>query len=103
MDVSHEWDKRKNIRTLLKSLPTKFIGRNFLVLVTTTLMQSIMEIARDLKMVDTFSQWLYVVSDTNYLNNNISSVLPLIEEGNNIAFIYNFTKVGDECVVSITV
>lgn len=101
METSHEWDKRKNIRTLLKDLPTKFIGTNFLVLVTTSLMQSIMEIARDLRMVDTFSQWLYVVSDTNFLQNNISSVLPLIEEGNNIAFIYNLTKTGSDCVVHI--
>ena len=101
MDTSHEWDKRKNIRTLLKDLPTKFIGTNFLVLVTTSLMQSIMETARDLRLVDSFSQWFYVVSDTNFMHNNISSVLPLIEEGNNIAFIYNLTKTGGECVVSI--
>src|SRR5690349_21164071 len=41
--------------------------------------------------------WFYVVSDTNFLSHNISSVTPLIEEGNNIAFIYNFTRGGEEC------
>lgn len=61
-------------------------------------MQSIMEIARDLKMADTGSQWFYIVSDTNYLNHNISSIKTLIEEGNNIAFIYNFTRGGGDCV-----
>lgn len=100
-ETAHEWDRRKFIRNLLKALPTKFIGRNFMVLVTTQLMQSIMEIARDLKMVDTFSQWLYVVSDTNYINNNISAIMPLIDEGNNIAFIYNFTKFGEECATGL--
>lgn len=53
IESAHDWDRRKLIRTLLKSLPTKFIGRNFMVLVTSKLMISIMEVARDLKMVDT--------------------------------------------------
>lgn len=50
---AHEWDRRKFVRNLLKSLPTKFIGQNFMVLVTSKLMQIVMEAARDLKMVDT--------------------------------------------------
>lgn len=41
--------------------------------------------------------WFYVVSDTNFLNYNISSVIPLIEEGNNIAFVNNYTRGGEEC------
>jgi glutamate receptor, ionotropic, invertebrate len=64
-------------------------------------MQIIMEIARDLKMVDTASQWFYVVSDTNFEQHNISAITPLIEEGNNIAFIYNYTRSGDECVSGV--
>lgn len=100
-EMSHEWDRRKHIRSTLTNLPVEFIGRNFLVLVTTKLMQQIIEIARDLKMVDVFSQWLYVVSDTNFLHNNISSVQDLIEDGNNIAFIYNFTRSEEGCRVSL--
>jgi ionotropic glutamate receptor len=100
-EATLEWNRRKFIRNLLRNLPTRFIGTNFLVLVTSELMQTIMEIARDLKMVNTFSQWFYVVSDTNYKNNNISIVTTLIEEGNNIAFIYNYTKDTDECVSGI--
>lgn len=64
-------------------------------------MQIIMEIARDLKMVDTASQWFYVVSDSNSERHNISAISPLIEEGNNVAFIYNFTRAGDDCVGGI--
>lgn len=60
-----------------------------------------MEVARDLKMVDTFSQWFYVVSDTNFQNHNITAIVPLIEEGNNLAFIYNYTRYGDECETGI--
>jgi hypothetical protein len=98
-EMSHEWDRRKHIRSILLSLPLDFIGRNYLVLVTTKLMQIIMEVARDLKMVDVFSQWFYVVSDTDYTRNNISSIQELIEDGNNIAFIYNFTRSEESCKV----
>lgn len=61
-------------------------------------MITVMEIARDLKMVDTSAQWFYVISDTNFENNNISIVTNLITEGNNVAFISNFTRTNDECV-----
>jgi hypothetical protein len=97
-ESTHDWDRRKFVRNLLKSLPTKFISKNFMVLVTSKLMQIVMEIARDLKMVGTASQWFYVVSDTSFEQNNISAITPLIEEGNNVAFIYNYTKSGDDCI-----
>lgn len=42
------------------------------------------------------SQWFYVVSDTNFVQHNISSITPLIEEGNNIAFIYNYTRSNED-------
>lgn len=100
-ESAHEWDRKKFIRNLLKSLPTKFIGQNFLVLVTSKLMYNVMEISRDLKMVSTGAQWLYVVSDTDYVNSNFSAVMPLIEEGNNVAFIHNYTKGGDECYTGL--
>jgi glutamate receptor, ionotropic, invertebrate len=100
-ETGNEWDRRKFVRNLLKTLPTKFIGTNFMVLVTSKLMITMMEIARDLRLVNTDSQWFYVISDTNYKKDNISMVSPLIEEGNNIAFIYNFTRTNDECVSGI--
>jgi ionotropic glutamate receptor len=100
-ETALDWNRRKFIRNLLKSLPTRFIGANFMVLVTFDLMQTIMEIARDLKMVNTFAQWFYVVSDTDHKHSNISSITTLIEEGNNVAFIYNYTRDSDDCESSI--
>lgn len=55
-EAPHEWDRRKLVRSLLRSLPTKFIGQNFMVMVTSKLMQIVMEVARDLRMVDTGSR-----------------------------------------------
>lgn len=69
-----------------------------MVLVTSKLMQIIMEVARDLKMADTASQWFYVVSDTNFERHNFTAISPLIEEGNNIAFVYNYTRGGADCI-----
>lgn len=43
------------------------------------------------------------MSDTNYLNHNISEISSsLIEEGNNVAFIYNYTRGGgEECMTGL--
>lgn len=98
---SHEWDRKKDIRTTLKGLPTNLVGRNFIAIVTTKVMETIMEVARDIGMVNVYTQWLYVVSDTSYGKSNISSVIPMIDEGTNIAFIYNNTRSEESCVVSM--
>uniref|UniRef100_A0A1B0CLF6 Putative glutamate-gated kainate-type ion channel receptor subunit glur5 n=1 Tax=Lutzomyia longipalpis TaxID=7200 RepID=A0A1B0CLF6_LUTLO len=96
-----EWERRKSIRRTLLSLPTNYIGRNFLVIVTTTIMENIMEVAKDLGMVEPFSQWMYIISDTNAQKQNISSVLPLIGEGENVAFAYNVTGLDSNCKAGI--
>lgn len=72
-----------------------------MVLMTSQLMIPMLEIARDLKMVDTSAQWCYIISDTSFEKSNISLVTNLITEGNNIAFIYNYTRTSDECIGGI--
>ncbi|XP_059609151.1 ionotropic receptor 93a [Phlebotomus argentipes] len=96
-----EWERRKSIRRTLLNLPTNYIGRNFLAIVTTTIMENIMEVAKDLGLVEPFSQWMYVISDTNSEKNNISSVLPLIGEGENVAFAYNVTDKQKDCKAGV--
>lgn len=54
----------------------------------------------DLNLVNTFTQWLYVVSDTDGQNANVSSIAPLITEGSNIAIAYNTTTTDPKCAVS---
>uniref|UniRef100_A0A336KK94 CSON009436 protein n=1 Tax=Culicoides sonorensis TaxID=179676 RepID=A0A336KK94_CULSO len=95
---SHDWDRKKEIRLTLKSLPLSRIGTNFIAIVTTKVMETIIEISRDIGLVNTFTQWLYVVSDTNFNNNNISMVAPMIDEGHNVAFIFNNTRSDSTCV-----
>lgn len=97
---SHEWDRKKDIRLTLKALPLTRIGTNFIAIVTTKVMETIIEISRDIGLVNTFSQWLYVVSDTSFGNNNVSSIAPMIDEGHNVAFIFNNTRSDSSCVVN---
>lgn len=91
-----EWERRKSLRRILLSLPTQFIGTNFLVIVNTAMLETIMETAKDLGMVNTKSQWLYVVSDTT-TETNLTDLTSLIGEGENVAFVYNVTRSGAGC------
>lgn len=92
-----EWERRKSLRRILGRLPTEFIGTNFLVIVNRAMLETIMETAKDLGMVHTDSKWLYIVSDTDEQNGNLSSLASLIGEGENVAFIYNSTVSSSEC------
>lgn len=96
---NHEWDRKKDIRLTLKALPVSRIGTNFIAIVTTKVMETIIEISRDIGLVNTFTQWLYVVSDTSFGNNNVSSIAPMIDEGHNVAFMFNNTRSESTCVV----
>ncbi|XP_021705215.1 ionotropic receptor 93a [Aedes aegypti] len=94
---THMWEKRKAIRKVLVNLPTRYIGRNFIAIITTQTMELVMEIAKELRMVTPLAQWLYVVSDTSADRNNISAVHPIISEGDNIAFVYNLRRNAQSC------
>ncbi|XP_055527509.1 ionotropic receptor 93a [Wyeomyia smithii] len=94
---THMWEKRKAVRRVLLNLPTRYIGNNFIAIVTTQTMELLMEIAKELGMVHPQAQWLYVVSDTTEEKNNISSIYSILSEGDNIAFVYNMRKTDRTC------
>lgn len=49
--------------------------------------------AKSLKMVHPDSQWLYLITDTGtHSSINITSFVHLLDEGENIAFMYNITN-----------
>lgn len=98
---SHEWDRKREIRKTLRSLPVRSVGVNFIAVVTTKTMKIVMELAKDAGLVNAFTQWLYVVSDTNEKSANFSETVHFIEEGDNIAIAYNMTRSSKECKVSL--
>ncbi|XP_059057543.1 ionotropic receptor 93a [Achroia grisella] len=93
----NEYLRRKEIYRVLSKLPVKYIGENFIAIVTSDVMTTMTETARELSMSHTLAQWLYVVSDTNYHNGNMSTLINALYEGENIAFLYNITDNNPEC------
>lgn len=87
------------VRQLMKGF-NRVVGENFMAIVTTEVMTTMSEIARGLLMSHTLAQWLYVISDTNVHNGNLSSLISALYEGENIAFMYNITDDDPECKVS---
>lgn len=57
------------------------------------------ETARDLLMSNTMAQWLYVISDTNAQNGNLSNLITDLYEGENVAYIFNLTDNSPDCKV----
>ncbi|XP_022115142.2 ionotropic receptor 93a [Pieris rapae] len=94
---TNEYLRRKEVYRVLSKLPVKYIGENFIVIVTTDTMTTMAEAARDLHMSHTLAQWLYIVSDTNRRNGNLSTLINELFEGENIAYIYNRTDDGAHC------
>ena len=45
------------------------------------------------------SQWLYLISDSNSLNNNLSAFINLLTEGENIAFAHDSSSSDEGCEV----
>lgn len=77
----------------------KYVGENFIAVVTSDVMTTMAETARELLMSHTTAQWLYVISDTNAQNGNLSSLINDLYEGENVAYIYNSTDNDPDCKV----
>ncbi|XP_061378615.1 ionotropic receptor 93a [Danaus plexippus] len=88
---NNEYLRRKEVYRVLKKLPVKYIGENFIAIVTTDVMATIAEIARELRMSHTQAQWLYLVPDTDSHTGNVTNLINDLYEGENIAYIFNFT------------
>lgn len=78
-----------------------FAGENFIAVVTSDVMTAMAETARDLLMSHTMAQWLYVISDTNSSNGNLSNLINDLYEGENVAYIYNMTDNSPDCKVRV--
>nr|QRF71037.1 ionotropic receptor [Semiothisa cinerearia] len=94
----NEYLRRKEMYRVLSKLPVKFIGENFIAIVTTDVMTTMADTARELLMSHTSAQWLYVISDTNVHNGNLSGLINTLHEGENVAYIYNVTDDHQDCV-----
>lgn len=47
------------------------------------------------------NSWLIIIPDIDSTKSNMSSFTSLLNEGENVSFIYNTTKTGSKCIVSL--
>uniref|UniRef100_A0A182NSU9 Ionotropic glutamate receptor C-terminal domain-containing protein n=1 Tax=Anopheles dirus TaxID=7168 RepID=A0A182NSU9_9DIPT len=97
---THSWEKRKEIRRTLLGIPTAYTGKNFIAIVNVATLTLLMEISKDLKLVNPSSQWLYLLPNTEKASSNFTTSATLINEGDNVAFVYN-TGSKQNCTVSV--
>lgn len=64
------------------------------------LVEIVMECAKQNQLVNTKTQWLYIIADTNFRMHDVERFKKLLKEGDNIAFVYNTTGSYEECKVS---
>ncbi|KAG6440761.1 hypothetical protein O3G_MSEX001513 [Manduca sexta] len=93
----NEYLRKKEMHRVLSKLPVKTVGENFIAIVTSDVMTTMADTARELLMSHTMAQWLYVISDTNIHNSNLSGLIRALYEGENVAFIYNQTDNSPDC------
>ncbi|CAK1585664.1 unnamed protein product [Parnassius mnemosyne] len=94
---NNDYSTKKEIHRVLSKLPVKKIGENFMTIVTSDVMLTIAETARELLMSHTQAQWLYLIPDTDKQNDNLSARINSLYEGENVAYIYNFTDTRRHC------
>lgn len=64
-------------------------------MVIATIPKTIIEVATEINMINSNNQWLFLVS--NPRKTNISTLIPFIKEGGNVAIATNNTIITDQC------
>ncbi|XP_023313506.1 ionotropic receptor 93a [Trichogramma pretiosum] len=78
------------------------LGSCFMVIVSVDMIEAVLRVARQLRMVNPESQWLYVVTDASGREAKVSSFVDLLAEGDNVAFVHNTTQMSRDCNMGLT-
>nr|CAH7714859.1 unnamed protein product [Callosobruchus chinensis] len=89
---------REGLWSKLSTIHTETVGTNFLAIVSYNLISTMMDLTKSLNLVNTETQWLYVISDTNVKFHDMAMFRKMLREGDNVAFVYNTSHAGDECL-----
>lgn len=66
-------------------------------MVIATIPTTIIEVATEMGMIDSTSQWLFLISSNKASKSNTSSLIPYIKEGGNVAIAMNSSITDDTC------
>ncbi|XP_031629410.1 ionotropic receptor 93a isoform X2 [Contarinia nasturtii] len=87
------YERRENIKKSLLSFPIRNVGSNFLVIATIPM--TIIEVATEMNMINTGSQWMFLIS--NPRKTNVSQLMTYVKEGGNVAIASNNTIINGSC------
>ncbi|XP_050293416.1 ionotropic receptor 93a [Anthonomus grandis grandis] len=85
------------VRSKLAGLSENMQESHFIAIVAYELVEIIMTFAKELKLTNAQTQWLYVISNTNSKVKTLKRLKQFIMEGDNVAFIYNNTLINGTC------
>lgn len=66
-------------------------------MVISTIPTTVIEIATELGMIDSTSQWLFLVSNTKGFKSNTSTLMSFVKEGGNVAVATNSSNLDISC------
>lgn len=72
-----------------------FAGKNYLVIAT--IPTTVIEIATELGMIDSTSQWLFLVANTKGFKSNTTTLMSYVKEGGNVAIATNNSITDESC------
>lgn len=88
------------LKETLKTIPMKYLGSNFMTVVSEENALAIMEVAKSLGLVNTITQWFYVIPSVKG-NIQLKKMKRLLAEGDNVSFLYNATAFDKNCQVGL--
>lgn len=74
---------------------SNFAGENYMVVAT--IPTTIIEVATELGMIDSTSQWLFLVANTKGFKSNTSTLMSYVGEGGNVAVATNNSITDGSC------
>lgn len=118
LNSSHDkYERKENVRKSLLGFPTRqvgmsvarencsvcvdcdsildFIGKNYMVIAT--IPTTIIEVATELGMIDSTSQWLFLVANTQGFRSNTTTLMSFVKEGGNVAIATNSSITDGSC------
>jgi len=89
LDAMTSGNRISTIKKMLTGFPAHDLGNKFLILTRKNVIKDFIEVAEELHMFRIESQWVYVVTDTNSMDFDMSPFINLGHDGYNLAFVFN--------------
>eukprot|EP00092_Neocalanus_flemingeri_P000465 GFUD01000495.1.p1 GENE.GFUD01000495.1~~GFUD01000495.1.p1 ORF type:complete len:837 (+),score=225.49 GFUD01000495.1:88-2598(+) len=87
--------QKATIKKMLTGFPAHDLGNKFLILTRKNVVKDFIDVAEELKMFRIESQWVYVVTDTNSMDFDMSPFINMAQDGYNLAFVFNTSYAQD--------